>query len=119
MSASALSGRLARARAELERAGVDALLVGASADLRYLAGYQALPLERLTLLVVPASGEPVLVVPELERVRAEDSGAGDVARIASFGETDDAYDLVRGALPNVAGRLAVGDRLWAMFLLAL
>ena len=35
-------------------AGLDALLVGVGADLRYLAGYDALPLERLTLLVLPA-----------------------------------------------------------------
>jgi Xaa-Pro aminopeptidase len=119
MKSSPLSGRLARARAELERVGIDALLVGPSADLRYLTGYHALPLERLTLLVLPAAGEPVLVVPELERPRAEDSGAGDVARIASFGETNDPYDLVRAALPKGAERFAAGDRMWAMFVLAL
>jgi len=44
--------RLARAQAALRDAEVGALLVGPSADLRYLVGYHALPLERLTLLVV-------------------------------------------------------------------
>ena len=119
MGGSRLSDRLARARSEMERLGVAALLVGPSADLRYLVGYDALPLERLTLLVLPVAGDPVLVVPELERPRAQDSGAGDAAEIVSFGETDDAYAAVRGALPRDAERLAVGDRMWAMFLLSL
>ena len=40
--------------------GIDALLVTPGADLRYLTGYTALPLERLTCLVLPASGDPTL-----------------------------------------------------------
>ena len=64
--------RLAGARAEASRAGLDALLVGVGADLRYLAGYEAHPLERLTLLVVPAAaGAAVtLVAPRLEATPA-------------------------------------------------
>ena len=113
------SDRLVRARAEMERAGIDALLVGPSADLRYLTGYDAPLLERLTLLVLPVVDEAVLVVPELERSRAEDSGAGGVARIVTWGETEDPYAHVRDAARNGEGRLAVGERLWATFLLAL
>jgi Xaa-Pro aminopeptidase len=113
-----ISGRIDRARDELRNAHVDALMVGPSADLRYLCGYEALPLERLTLLVLPASGDPTLVVPRLERSRAEDSGAASVVRIVAWDETDDPYALVRAAAPG-ARRIAVGDRLWAMFVLAL
>ena len=47
-------------------AGLDILLVGVGADLRYLTGYAAMPLERLTMLAVPAGGSPILVVPRLE-----------------------------------------------------
>jgi Xaa-Pro aminopeptidase len=119
MSVARLPERLTRARAEMERRGVAALLIGPSADLRYLTGYEALPLERLTLLVVPAAGDPVLVVPELERARAEDSGAGAVAEIVTFGEIDDPYAPVRAALRGDVERLAVGDRMWATFLLSL
>jgi Xaa-Pro aminopeptidase len=100
-------------------AGIDALLVGPSADLRYLAGYDAPALERMTLLAVPLDGEPTLVVPELERPRAEASSAGDIARIASWGETEDPLHLVRKALPGRLRRAAVGDRLWAGFVLRL
>lgn len=113
------AGRFARAGTEMGRTGVGALLVGPSADLRYLTGYEAPRLERLTLLVVPASEEPVLVVPELERPRAEDAGAGSVARIVSWAETEDPYALVRAAVPDPTGRLAVSDRMWATFVLSL
>src|SRR4051794_20787262 len=42
--------RLSRAQEAVRAAGVDALLVSPSADLRYLTGYNAHPLERLTCL---------------------------------------------------------------------
>jgi Xaa-Pro aminopeptidase len=58
--------RLTRAREQLAERGVDALLLGPSADLVHLTGYDALLTERLTLLVLPAKGEPRLVVPRLE-----------------------------------------------------
>ncbi|GGI04703.1 M24 family metallopeptidase [Egicoccus halophilus] len=114
--------RLERARTAMRDAGVDALLVGPSADLRYLVGYHALPLERLTLLVVPAEGEPALVVPELEAARAEESGAHRLAPLRPWSETDDPIDLVRDLLRRRGaqdGRLALQDRLWTSFTLQL
>ncbi len=112
------SDRLARTRVEMERSGIDAVLVGPSADLRYLTGYDAPQLERPTMLVLPAGGEAVLVVPLLERARALDSGAGDVVRIVTWDETGDPYAHVRAAVGD-AHRIAVGERMWATFLLAL
>jgi|GEM_PF-2981749 Xaa-Pro aminopeptidase len=52
------AGRLDRARDALAQAGLDALLVTPGADLRYLSRYDALALERLTCLVLPATGRP-------------------------------------------------------------
>ena len=49
--------------------GVDVLLLSVGADLPYLTGYEAMPLERLTMLVVPADGDATLVVPRLEAPR--------------------------------------------------
>ena len=111
---------LPRAVAAMRAAGVDALLIGAGADLRYLTGYEALPLERLTLLVARADGQHRLVVPTLERARAEQAPLPDGLEIADFGETDDPFALVRSSLGSAAsGRLGVGDQLWASFLLSL
>ena len=102
----------------MQAAGVDALLLGPGADLRYFTGYEALPLERLTLLVARADGANVLVVPELERPRAEAAPLPPDVEVVSFGETDDPYAVVAGHL-DAAKRLGVGDRLWSMFLLNL
>ena len=50
--------------------GFEAVLVGVGPDLEYLTGYRAMPLERLTLLVVARGAQPFLVVPRLERAAA-------------------------------------------------
>ncbi|MGH3992960.1 MAG: aminopeptidase P family N-terminal domain-containing protein, partial [Pseudonocardiaceae bacterium] len=62
-----LTSRLDRARHATRVAGLDALLVTPSSDLRYLLGVAGQTHERLTCLVLPAEGDPVLVVPALER----------------------------------------------------
>jgi Xaa-Pro aminopeptidase len=114
--------RLERAQETMRARGIDALLVGPSADLRYLVGYHALPLERLTLLVVPAAGDPGLVVPELEEARAVESGADRLAPLATWGETEDPIAIVRGLLEAAGadgGTLALQDRLWTTFTLSL
>ncbi len=114
--------RLRRAQQVMAAQGVDALLLGPSADLRYLVGYHALPLERLTLLVLPVAGEPVLLVPELEVARAQDSGAGDHVELAAWSEIQDPIALVVERLQRAGaqrGKLAVQDRLWTAFTLGL
>jgi Xaa-Pro aminopeptidase len=104
--------RLTRARRAIAVAGLDALLVTPSSDLRYLTGYNATPLERLTCLVLPADREPMLVVPTLERPAAEASGIGDTVEIRDWTETDDPVALVAGFLPG-ARRVALNDQMWA------
>ena len=49
--------------------GVDVLLLSVGADLPYFCGYEAMPLERITMLVVPRDGDATLVVPGLEASR--------------------------------------------------
>src|SRR5436190_18774373 len=49
--------RLRRARDQMSAQGVDVLLVSVGADLPYLTGYEAMPLERLPMLVLPRAGE--------------------------------------------------------------
>lgn len=122
--------RLDAVREHLRPVGAGAVLVGPGADLLYLAGYDAPALERLTLLVVPAEGDVVLIVPRLEREPAEASAAAraGLAEVRSWEETEDPVRLVADALgagrapvgsPRSPGRLLVGDRLWATFLLRL
>ncbi len=112
--------RLSAAATNAGASGFGALLIGVGADLRYLTGYVALPLERLTMLVVPASGRPTLVVPRLEALPAKGSpaAAAGLVDLVTWTETEDPIALVAG-LVSGAPRLAVSDRLWAMFLLRL
>jgi Xaa-Pro aminopeptidase len=120
--------RLDAAQRMVGESGLDALLVGVGPDLRYLTGYRAMPLERLTMLVVPRSGACRLVVPRLERMPAERSGAGSggLVEIVPWDETDDAHALVASCVREAAGdhagpnvRVAVSDTLWALHVLRL
>jgi Xaa-Pro aminopeptidase len=114
--------RLSRAREQLAEQAVDALLLGPSADLVHLTGYEPPLTERLTLLVLPAKGEPCLVVPRLEAPLAR-GHLGDLeVEVAPWDETDDPVALVRDRLADAGaagGLLGVGDRLWSTFLLRL
>jgi Xaa-Pro aminopeptidase len=111
--------RVARACRAAAAAGLDALLISPGADLRYLTGYHALPLERLTCLVCPAQGDPVLVVPALEKAAAEASPVGGLGiEIIGWAETEDPYALVADRLPKGSERIAVDDHMWAEKVLA-
>jgi Xaa-Pro aminopeptidase len=119
--------RLAAAQAGAAEAGLDALLIGVGADLRYLTGYPALPLERLTMLVIPADGPWSLVAPHLEAEPARTcppAAAGDLP-VVTWEETDDPHSLVATLVsadlerPNAGHRVAVSDDLPARHLLRL
>ena len=115
-----------------------ALLIGVGAELQWLTGYAAHALERLTMLVIPSSGRPSLVVPRLELSTARESTAAQAGLVdlITWEETEDPFELVArlldesdsrpeiqlGALGGAWGRLGgllVSDRLWATFLLRL
>ncbi|HTH06041.1 MAG TPA: aminopeptidase P family protein, partial [Ilumatobacteraceae bacterium] len=108
--------RIGRARAVMAEQGVDTLLLSVGSDLPYLAGYDAMPLERLTMLVVPRDGDATLVIPRLEAPRVVEQPG--VFTLHPWDETDDPIAIVAGlaGTPSVA---AVGDTMWARFLVDL
>ncbi len=59
--------RLARARALCAGLGAQALLIGAGASLRYYTGVAWGATERLVAMLLPVSGEPVMVCPAFEQ----------------------------------------------------
>ncbi|SCX54814.1 Xaa-Pro aminopeptidase [Klenkia marina] len=123
-SAPETAERLRRAREEADGLDLDAVVVTPGADLRYLCGYAAHAMERLTALLVPRRGEPLLVVPRLEApmVAASPAGALDLELVA-WDETDDPFTLVADQLTHRLGAapatLAVGARTWAEHALGL
>jgi Xaa-Pro aminopeptidase len=119
--------RIKRARAGLVDRDAAALLIGVGADLRYLTGYVAMPLERLTMLVVGRTGPALLVAPRLEAMAAAISpaGAAGLVEILPWDETDQPHELVAGRLAGLVGdapsdaRALVSETLWAMHVLGL
>ncbi|OBA40617.1 dipeptidase [Nocardia sp. 852002-20019_SCH5090214] len=110
--------RLERA-AELTRAAhLDALLITPGPDLRYLLGSAAQSFERLTCLVVPASGEtPSVVVPKLELSALDGSAAGELGlHMVPWVDGVDPYGVVKSTL-NAGARVAVDDAMPALHLL--
>ncbi len=110
------AARLDRVRSRMEQLGVDVVLLSLGADLPWLTGYEAMPLERLTMLVVPRSGEATLVVPRLEAPRVEEDPS--VFALRPWSEGEDPVAVVAG-LAAPAREVAVSDRTWATFVLAL
>ena len=110
-----IGARFARVRARMAEVGVEALLLSTGADLPWLTGYEAMPLERLTMLVLPTAGEAVLVVPRLEAPRVTPHEA---FLVHPWDETDDPVALVAGLLGG-ATQVAVGDHTWARFVVEL
>jgi Xaa-Pro aminopeptidase len=107
---------MGRARARLEELRVDVLLLSVGPDLPYLTGYEAMPLERLTMLVLRRDGDASLVVPRLEAPRVEERP--DLFSLVAWEETDDPVELV-AKLAGSPSTAAIGDRTWARFLLEL
>jgi Xaa-Pro aminopeptidase len=119
--------RLAAARDLAAGAGFAAILVGVGADMRYLVGYPATPMERLTMLVIPAVGDLALVAPRLEAAPARSCppAAAGLLPVVTWDETDDPHGLVATMVRQASDsqgealRIAVSDDLPARHLLRL
>lgn len=110
--------RVHAARELAAAAGTDLLVLTPGSDLRYLTGYHAHAMERLTALAVPRQGEPFLVVPRLEAPMVDVSPAGALGLdVLAWDETDDPFALLARAatarLGSAPSRVAVGARTWA------
>jgi len=119
-TAAAHRDRIRRAAAAAAERDIDALLITPSPDYAYLLGYRAPAMERLTCLVVPADGEPTLVLPRLEEplARHELGALADAVRIVAWEEAEDPIRIVQGIVGS-ALRVALQDQMWARFALRL
>ena len=96
----------------MDGAGVDVVLLTAGSDLTYFSGYEAMPLERITALVVSAVGEPTLFVPALEAPRVDQTNF----ELVPWNETDDPFRLISTRMGSPSS-VAVGETMWSGFLL--
>ena len=114
-----LTRRWCQAQKRLADAGADGILIGGGADLEYLTGYEAMPLERITAFVgrtSPGDGLPILLVPELEEARVRQRPS--VFDVSTWDDTTDPVGIIAAALPQ-QGRVVVSDDLWALHVLGL
>jgi len=111
------SERLASVAEAVRANGLDVLLLTPGPDLRYVTGYDAKQLERLTCLAVPADRDPFLVVPRLELKAAQASPAGALnLDIVTWGETEHPFGMIRDAIGDPRS-VALSDRMWALHVL--
>lgn len=112
--------RIAAAAAAAGSAGLAGLVITPGYDLRYLIGSRAQTFERLTALVLPASGDATVVVPRLELAALKESAAADLGlAVRDWVDGDDPYQLVATALGGTPAAIAVTDSMPALHLLPL
>ena len=103
--------RLTRLAEQAGVSGADVMLITPGPDLEYFIGHSVGSHERLTCLVVPATGEPALLVPTLERPGWSGTPVGvDWASRSAPGPTaQDPYpalaDAAAGGRPGAGGGL--------------
>ncbi|MDX3451074.1 aminopeptidase P family protein [Streptomyces sp. ME02-8801-2C] len=111
--------RMRRAARAAEDAGLAGLLVAPGPDLVWLTGYAPTAVtERLTLLVLAAGQDPVLVVPALEAPDAAHAVGAPALTLRDWTDGKDPY-AATASLLEPAGRFGVSDNAWALHLLAL
>ncbi len=111
--------RLSQAADAARDAGLGGVLVTPGPDLTYLTGYTPFAItERITLLVIVAGRDPVLIVPNLERADAVKAAGAEACSIAEWADGQDPYALSAELLAADA-RYAISDSAWALHLLEL
>lgn len=112
--------RLACAARTAAGAGLAGLIVTPGYDLRYLVGSRAQTFERLTALVLPAAGDPTMVVPRLELAALKECAVPELGvTVRDWVDGEDPYRLVVDALGGAGVRTAVTDSMPALHLLPL
>ncbi|WP_415949018.1 M24 family metallopeptidase [Streptomyces sp. KLOTTS4A1] len=111
--------RMERAAQAAADAGLAGVLVAPGPDMVWLTGYQPpAETERLTMLVLAAGQDPVLVVPTLEAPDAEKAAGAPALTLRDWTDGKDPY-AVTAPLLDMDGRFGVSDNTWALHLLGL
>jgi Xaa-Pro dipeptidase len=86
-------GRMAKARALMQRNGIGAVVVEAGPSLEYYTGVQWWRSERLTAAVIPAQGDPIVVTPFFESPSVKETLAIP-AEVRTWNEDEEPLKLV-------------------------
>ena len=109
-----IAARLGRLRERMAVAGLDAVIVGPSADYRWLTDLHPPIPTRLTLAIVPLHGDPVIVTPGFEAPAVAGCEVVPLERRHRCARARRPISC-GGAAPR---RVAVSDQTWARYALA-
>lgn len=103
--------RLERAQRAMHAQNIDALFFTTEAEMRYFTGFRTLFWQSPTrpwFLIVPASGKPIAIIPEIGADLMATTWIEDIRTWASPHESDDGVSLVKSVLENFAnvGRMS-------------
>ena len=113
MNISVFASRIERVAKSIALDGNDFIFITPGADLRYLTGYDALPLERLTCLAVNSSGQAWMIVPTLEKPSALAHGIPEIGiELLDWQETQNPYELLAAAT-GPAQKPLINNLMWA------
>lgn len=104
-------GRVARAQAAMARADLAALLLTTEPEVRYFSGYLTRFWESPTrpwFLILPASGDPVAVIPSIGGPLMGRTWVRDIRTWRAPDYADDGVSLLSDALTELAGRGRIG-----------
>ncbi|AXG07024.1 aminopeptidase P family protein [Haloplanus rubicundus] len=111
----AFERRTRRVQSRLDAVGADALALTPGRDWYYLTGVDAEQSDRLQLLVVPADGDPTLVVPTLEAASVREAWVDDVR---TWDDDEGPWPVLDPLLDALApSRLLLADRMWTQYAL--
>ncbi len=100
--------------------GIDLLVLFPSPNLYYLTGFMENPGERVLMLILPASGEPCMVVPQMYKTHiGHDAWVSD---LRAWKDGDDPVSLLKQAIDEKAPnpkKVLVDDQMWSLFFLPL
>ena len=87
--------RLENTHLKMARENIDLLLVTPGPNLRYLSGYKAKNLERLTCLTIDSNKRLKMIVPSLEKLSAEKAGVQELGiEIVTWNEDENPYEKI-------------------------
>lgn len=110
-------GRLARVQATMAAQGLDGLIVHTPENICYLSGFHTSGYYFLQIMLVPAKGDPLLILRSHERMNVQAFSWLALDRAIGYVDTDHPVDVVVRALDQLRltkGRLGV-DRIGFFF----
>ncbi len=111
--------RLNRIQKEMQKSGFDCTIIGPTANLFYFSGLITSPDERLQLLIIPANGNPVMLIPEMFRAVAESSLDNDIF-LHTWSDSDNPFEIANGYIKELKhSRVLVDDCLRSDHLIGL